>query len=88
MSIEKLSDLSKVYGEQAPFTQILNDVIEFIKDNDAYRMYSFLISKSRDWVTVKEWTAQKCGVGERKAKQCWAYLERCGLIEYVAVRNE
>ncbi len=88
MSIEKLNDDSKIYVERNPYTQILNNLIENIKDNDAYRIYSYLASKSRDWVVAKEWTAKKCSVGERKAKQVWSYLERCGLIEYIHTKNE
>lgn len=88
MSVEKLSDDSKVYREGCPFTQIKNEIIEHIKDNDAYRIYSYLAAKSRDWVVVKEWTAKVCGVGERKAKQVWAYLRRCGLIEYHITRDD
>lgn len=87
MSIEKLTDASQTYLENNPFTQISNMVIEHIKDNDAYRLYSYLCSKSREWNVVKEWTAKVCGVGERKAKQCWAYLERCGLIDYMTIRD-
>jgi hypothetical protein len=88
MSIEKLSDLSKCYPEENPYTQVLNSVIEHIKDSDAFRMYCYLSSKSRDWHVAKEWTAKQCGIGERKAKQCWSYLERCGLLEYISLRNE
>ena len=88
MSVEKLSDLSKVYVEKVPYTQIFNTIIDDIKDNDAFRLYTYLASKSRDWTVVKEWSAKQCGVGERKAKQCWSYLERCGLLEYVQIRNE
>ena len=88
MSIEKLCDSSKVYVEKSPYTQISNNIIEDIQDNDAFRLYAYLASKSRDWTVVKEWTARKCDVGERKAKQCWAYLERCGLLEYVQIRND
>lgn len=87
MSIEKLSDLSVIRVEKTPYTQICNQVIDNVKDNDAFRLYVYLSSKSREWVVVKEWTAQKCLTGERKAKQCWSYLERCGLIEYVRVRD-
>lgn len=87
MSIEKVTDASKVELENNPFTQISNTVIEYIKDNDAYRLYSYLSSKSREWTVVKEWTAKVCDVGERKSKQCWSYLERCGLIEYITIRD-
>jgi hypothetical protein len=88
MSIEKLSDDSQSRREQSPFAQILNEVIEHIKDNDAFRIYSYLCSKDRNWKVIKEWTAQVCGVGEKKARQCWSYLARCGLIQYVETRDE
>src|SRR5579872_2958479 len=88
MSTEKLSDASKTELEHNPFTQICNAVIEHIKDNDAFRLYAYLAAKSRGWNVVKEWTSKVCGVGERKSKQCWSYLERCGLIEYIAIRND
>jgi hypothetical protein len=82
MSIEKLSDVSQVLVEQYPFTQIPNNVILSIKDNDAFRLYVYLLSKSRDWRVVKEYAAKECGIGEKKARECWSYFARCGLIEY------
>lgn len=88
MSIEKLSDVSKVLIEQYPFTQIPNNVIQYIKDNDAFRLYSYLVSKSRDWVVVKQYAAKECGIGEKKAKACWSYFARCGLIEYRTEKDE
>src|SRR5688572_4919958 len=88
MSIEKLSDSSQVHIEQNPYTQVLNIIAAEIKDNDAFRIYVFLLSKSRNWEVVKEWTSKKCGVGERKAKQCWSYLFRCGLIDYIKTRDD
>lgn len=87
MSVEKLTDASKTTLEKNPFAQISNKVIIHIKDNDAFRLYSYLASKTREWKVIKEWTAEECGIGKRKAKQCWAYLERCGLIEYLTLRN-
>lgn len=88
MSVEKLSDNSHSIREQAPFAQILNNVIENIKDNDAFRMYAYLCSKDRSWKVIKQWTAKICGVGEKKARACWSYLARCGLIKYVETRDE
>jgi hypothetical protein len=88
MSTQKLTDASKIYIQEHPYTQIFNNVIDYIKDNDAFRLYCYLSSKSRDWKVAKEWTAKQCEVGERKSKQCWAYLERCGLLEYVHKRDE
>jgi hypothetical protein len=88
MSIEKLTDDSKLYRENTPYAQILNSITINIKDNDAYRLYCYLFSKSSTWNVAKEWTAKQCRVRERKAKQCWSYLERCGLIEYIVIRDE
>lgn len=88
MSIEKLNTTSQTSLEENPFTQICNSVTEHIKDNDAYRLYCYLSTKSREWTVIKGWTAKVCGVGDRKAKQCWAYLERAGLIQYMVVRDD
>lgn len=88
MSVEKLSDISKVLVEQYPFTQIPNNVIQGIKDNDAFRLYAYLLSKTRDWVVVKTYAAKECGIGEKKAKACWSYFARCGLIDYRVEKDE
>src|SRR5579872_2832094 len=88
MAIVKVTDASQVYLEEHPYTQIFNDVIVHIKDSDAFRMYCYLSSKSREWKVAKKWTSEQCGVGIRKAKQCWSYLERCGLLEYIGNRDE
>jgi hypothetical protein len=88
MSVEKLSDISKVLIEQYPFTQIPNNVINHIKDNDAFRLYAYLISKARDWKVIKEYAAKECGIGEKKARECWSYFARCGLIEYRTEKDE
>lgn len=87
MSIQKLSDDSSFRKEKIPFSQISNKVIEHIKDNDAFRIYSFLCSKDRTWKVVKEWTEKQCGIGKVKAKQCWSYLARCNLIQYIEIRD-
>jgi hypothetical protein len=88
MSVEKLLDASKTEIEENPYAQICNSVTEYIKDNDAFRLYCYLASKSRNWVVIKDWTNNFCRIGKRKSKQCWSYLERCGLIEYIFIRND
>lgn len=88
MSVEKLVDHYRLEKEELPHTQILNTLINDIKDNDAYRMYCLLQSKTKDWKVNKEWTRKKCLVAETKSKKCWGYLERCGLIEYISRRSE
>lgn len=88
MSVEKLSDLSRSKIEHNPYTQILNDVIENIKDNDAFRIYAFLLSKSRDWKVIKSYAAKVCGTGQDKSKLVFSYLNRCGLIDSIVIKNE
>lgn len=88
MSVEKLNSKSKTEIESKPYTQISNFVITNIKDNDAFRIWSFLSSKSMDWEIVKEWTAKKCGVSARKAIKVWSYLNRCGLLECKPIKDE
>lgn len=82
MSVEKLSDLSQTIIEDVPFSQISNFVIEHIKDNDAFRIWSFCFSKSKNWKVYKDFTEKVCGIGSRKGEYVWSYLSRCKLIEY------
>lgn len=88
MSVEKLSDLSRSILEKNPFAQISNEVIEHIKDNDAFRLYAYLSSKSREWKVIKTYAESVCDVGNTKAKKCWSYLARCVLIEYRILKDE
>jgi hypothetical protein len=88
MSIQKMSDISRVEVETNPFTQITNSVILGIKDNDAFRLYCWLASKTRDWNVVKEYAAKECGIGERKSVKIWSYFARSGLIQYVQKFDE
>lgn len=88
MSIEKLTDSSKTIVEENPYVQILNEVTEFIKNNDAFRIWAFLLSKSRDWEVIKIYASKICGVGERKSEYVWSYLQRCGLMEYIKITDE
>jgi len=88
MSVEKLSDAYQVIPENVPFAQISNFVIEHIKDNDAFRVWAFSFSKSRDWKVIKEFTQKICGVGKRKADYVWSYLNRCGLVEYEKISDK
>ncbi len=87
MSIEKLSDCSKVIRQRNPFTQISNEVILNIKDNDAFRVYAYLQSKTAEWKVIKDDVKKMCGIGDRKMDYIFAYLARSNLIRYVQGKN-
>lgn len=87
MSIEKLNTKSNSHLESLPFVQILNFVTENIKDNDAFRIWVFCLSKSMEWTVIKDWTQTKCGVGKTKGKQVWSYLQRCNLIDTIPIKD-
>lgn len=83
MSIEKLSDDSRIEQEPIPFTQIRNTVIENIKDGDSFLVWCYLQSKSSNWKVVKENIKKKFGYGDSKLKRIFSYLNRSNLIKYV-----
>lgn len=85
MSIEKLTDNSRSQIQRTPFTQISNEVITHIKDNDAFRVYAYLQSKSQNWNIIKSHLEKVCGIGQRKMKQIFSYLNRANLLRYVRV---
>lgn len=85
MSIEKLNDQSRIRLQSKPFTQICNEVILGIKDNDAFRVYCYLSSKSENWKVIKQNIKNVIGVGDRKLKQIFSYLRRANLIRYAQI---
>lgn len=82
MSIEKLSDESKTTREKIPFTQISNTVINNIKNGDAFLVWAYLLSKTRNWKVIKQDIKNNYGFGDLKIKKIMSYLHRCGLIDY------
>lgn len=86
MSVEKLSNGSKVIHEKKPFTQILNHVIHNIKDGDSFMVWCYLESKSEDWKVVKQNIKNIYGFGDKKIKKIFSYLHRANLIKYVQSR--
>lgn len=87
MSIEKLCDSTSTEIENTPYTQICNTVLNHIKDNDSFRIWAFLSSKTRTWKVIKKYVNEVAMVSEDKAKKCWSYLNRCNLIEYKKIRD-
>ena len=88
MSVQKLAGSARLKIEKAPYTMILTDVIQGIKDNDALRLYLCLADKPQNWNVVKSYAEREAGIGQRKAKQCWSYLNRCGLIKYLSHKDD
>ena len=87
MSVEKLSDLSKTEIEQNPYTQICNKMIANIKNDAAYRVWSYLLSKSSNWKVIRKDIIRQFGYGDTKVKQIFSYLKRANLIEYVQTND-
>lgn len=83
MSIEKLSDLSATEVEQNPYTQVCNKVIMNIKSPDAFLVWAYLLSKTKNWKVIKKDIQRQYGFGDTKIKQIFSYLKRSNLIQYV-----
>lgn len=83
MSIEKLVDDSRFIQEPAPYTMICNEVINHCKDDSAFRVWSYLYSKSVNWVVVKQDIKNVFGYGDKKMKKIFSYLSRANLIKYI-----
>jgi len=87
MSVEKLSNNSKLECENIPFTQICNKVITDIKDSDSFLVWCYLQSKTNDWKVIKQNVKNNYGFGDKKLKRIFSYLSRSNLITYVQVLN-
>jgi hypothetical protein len=74
---------SKTLIEGTPFTQINNQVINHIKNGDAFLVWCYLYSKSSNWKTIKQNIKNVYGFGDAKINKIFSYLNRAKLIEYV-----
>lgn len=83
MSVEKLSDESELFNEGVPFAQISNDVILHVKNGDAFLVWCYLQSKSKNWKVIKQNIKNIYHFGDRKLKEILSYLNRSNLIKYV-----
>jgi len=86
MSIEKL-DQVKLTHEKKPYTQILTEVIQNIKDPLAGFIWVYLSSLPPDWIVIKEQIKNKYNLGDNTLKLIFSYLNRANLIKYTRERN-
>lgn len=81
MAIEKL-DFETIVREKIGYTIILTEIIQHIKDANAYMVWSYLYSHSANWKIIKNELKTKFKLGNTKLKRIFSYLNRCGLISY------
>lgn len=74
---------SKTLLEATGFSQINNNVINNIKNGDAFLVWCYLYSKSSNWKTIKSNIKNVYGFGDAKINKIFSYLNRAKLIEYV-----
>ncbi len=86
-SYENINPESKTQLEETGFTQINNNVINHIKDSDAFLVWCYLYSKTTNWKTIKSNIKNVYGFGDAKLKKIFSYLRRCNLIDYVQVKG-
>lgn len=80
---DNLTDYSHTSRESTGFTQINNNVINNIKNGDAFLVWCYLYSKTPNWKTIKQNIRNVYGFGDAKIKKIFSYLNRANLIEYV-----
>jgi hypothetical protein len=88
MSVQKLNNKSKSFVPVIPFTQIANHVITNIKNAEAFLVWSYLLSKTSDWIVIKSHIKSHFGYGDRKIINIFKYLNERKLITYVTHRTE
>ncbi len=85
---ENIHPDSKTIPEGTGFTPINNNVINNIKNGDAFLVWCYLYSKTSNWKTIKENIKNVYGFGDIKLRKIFSYLNRCSLIEYVQPKNK
>lgn len=81
-----LDSESKTIIQSTGFTQIHNNIINNIKNGDAFLVWAYLYSKTNDWKTIKQNIKNVYGFGNDKIEKIFSYLARAKLIEYVRIK--
>lgn len=86
-NVEKLSDV-EFDIERPPYTQVLNDVVQNMRQPDALAIWTFLQSKSSNWKVIGTFLQDHFGIGRQRYAAAMQYLSDQGLITYVKRRSE
>lgn len=86
-NIEKLSD-TEFEVERPPYTQVLNDVVQSVKQPDALAIWVFLQSKSGNWKVIGTYLQDHFGIGRQRYAAAMKCLSEHGLITYVPRRSD
>jgi len=88
MAIQKFNNSTTISKEQIPFTQVNNNVIQNMKEMEAFCVWVYLLSMPPDWRIIKEQIKKHFGIGDAKIKKIFSCLNAHNLIRYEAIRNE
>jgi DNA replication protein DnaC len=88
-NVEKLADIEyTVERPPEPYTKVLNDVVQNVKQPDALAIWTFLQSKSGNWKVIGGYLQDHFGIGRQRYAAAMKYLSEHGLITYVPRRSE
>lgn len=88
-NVEKLADVEyTVERPPEPYTKVLNDVVQNVKQPDALAIWTFLQSKSGNWKVIGGYLQDHFGIGRQRYAAAMKYLSEHGLITYVPRRSE
>lgn len=86
MAVEK-NKMNTLIHDRVPFTVIINDSINKIRDGFALGIYTYLSSKPEGWEIVNEELQSHFGVGRDLIKSKIKYLKDIGAITINQLRN-
>lgn len=86
INIEKY-DFDEFEKEKKPYTMLLTEVIQTIKNPQAFLIWAFLQSLPIDWVPSKSHIMNHFDLSERVYQRLMSYLNQSNLIEYRRNRN-
>lgn len=87
MSIQKL-DTATLRKSQIPYTQVLNTVVQNLRNRDALVIWVYLSSMPSDWIISKEQIRRHFKIGTKAAKNAFAELKRRNLISYANEKDD
>lgn len=74
--------------QEKPYTTLLNDSLDLIKNTDSMAIYVYLQTKAEGWKVRRTDVMNRFGIGKDKYTKALGRLKEIGLVESVMIRNE
>lgn len=87
MAVKRVS-ASLARTQELPYTTLLNNTVDLIRNPIALAIYTYLQTKNEKWIVRRTDVMERFGIGKHRYTEAMGHLRDLGLVERVVNRNQ